>query len=466
MTDIIESYSETHLFPRSYEFFSDGSFSNIFWSDSIEEFPMNTYNKEEVIAAQAIRVKMAKEYAKEFDKRNNLQSVHDKENVEVKRVKSQLLPTHEKMQESPCRNLIKQTPPRFKKYVRALDGVIQEHFPTLEHQVARDVEFRGINALELFEVFFSDNAPYSMKDFQKSRGDIDIEYSGWKRRCSDDPISFHPKARDQVDLKAFPTSSRKERIQTFKTLTKSYFGPAYADATKTQRATKLSSRLVIIESKTQLSSIPYSDRFFVLERWIIESIKEKENCSDSVPILIKTKVSVSVEVFMTSSCSFESQIRSKSLSTVDEIVSSWSEKARRALQLTLKQKLERMRQMHPDDKSIVSYRSRNSIGSKQSSRYKDSEEYLMKKHQRNLKQIEQKAASGALQWSCIETKHSPEAGEASAFAEVLNPSGGPLLEKKSRQMQISDRPREISIPLPPRHKQKRGVLRFTKKNKN
>jgi hypothetical protein len=428
----------------------------------MQELPLNIENEEEVIAAQERRVKIAKEYAKEYDKINKLKSSEDKENFEVKSERPPLVQRHEMIKESPCRNLLQQTPPRFKKYVRALDEVIQEHFPTLEHQVAKDVEFRGINALEFFEVFFSDHAPYNMKDFQENRGDIEIEYGDWKRRCPEDPISFHPNAKNQEDLVPFPTSSRKERIQTFKTLTNSFFGPAYASATKTQRVTKLSSRLVIMESKTELSSIPYCDRFFVLERWIIESVKDNENCSDSVPILIRTKLSVSVEVVMLRSCSFESQIRSKSLSTVEDIVSSWSEKARRALQLTLKQKLERMRQTNADDKSVMSYRS-HSIGSKQTMHGKNSEEYLMKTHQKNLKTLEQKGVPGDLQWACIETKHSPEAGEGSAFAEVLNPNGGPFLVKPFQRIQISDRPREISFPLPPRQKQKRSVLRFMKK---
>ena len=361
--------------------------------------------------------------------------------------------SQKKLKESPCRNLIQKTPPRFKKYVRALDKVVQEHFPPLDQMVAKDVEFRGINALEFFEVFFSDDAPYSMKEFQRNRGDVDIEYGQWKRRSHNEPISFHLDAKDPESLVPFPTSSRKERTQTFKTLTKSYFGPAYACATKTERVTKLSSRLVIMESKTELSGIPYCDRFFVLERWNIESFKDSEEFTDSVPYFITTKLSVSVQVFMLRSCSFESQIKSKSLAAVRDVASSWSEKAKCALELTLKQKQGRIK--NNDDRSIASYRSHTTNGSRKSGRG-DKSEFLMKIHEKKLKKLEEKVVSGDVSLSCIEIQHCPEAGEDSAFAEVLNPNGGAVLNRKL------DRPKEISFPLPPRQKgksEKRGVLR-------
>jgi hypothetical protein len=39
----------------------------------------------------------------------------------------------------------------------------------------------GLNsATQFFDVFFADDAPYSMRDFQKKRGDVDFVYGKWE----------------------------------------------------------------------------------------------------------------------------------------------------------------------------------------------------------------------------------------------------------------------------------------------
>ncbi len=60
-------------------------------------------------------------------------------------------------------------------------NIIDRHFPPLEICVIHSVQLPGLDsASQFFNVFFADNAPYSMKDFQKRRGDVDIVYEPWE----------------------------------------------------------------------------------------------------------------------------------------------------------------------------------------------------------------------------------------------------------------------------------------------
>jgi hypothetical protein len=113
------------------------------------------------------------------------------------------------------------------------------------------------------------------------------------------------------------------------------------------------------------------------------------------------------------------------------LVTTWCEKATKALDLTLKKKLERMRLKldTQDTKSIYSYHSTNTAIPKPLKRSLVSnsnseiipkggkEQALLKIHNKQLKIIEKKIAAGDME--CIETKHCQLAGEGLAFARVL-----------------------------------------------
>mmetsp|Transcript_4629 Transcript_4629/g.6435 ORF Transcript_4629/g.6435 Transcript_4629/m.6435 type:complete len:833 (+) Transcript_4629:407-2905(+) len=362
----------------------------------------------------------------------------------------------------------------FRKHVKVADDVIQSHFPPLEHEVVK-AEFPGLNALEFFHVFLADEAPYSFEEFQATRGDIDISYGKWNRwNGSDASISLYPNGNGTGGQPKLPTCSKKERELRFKTLTKSYFGPAYASAKKTQRVSKFSTRLVIIESKTELFDIPYSDRFFVLERWVVEAIKHES-------MVYTAKISVSVQVFMLKPCSWEKQIRSKTLPAIKDLVTCWTEKATKALELTLKRKLERMRSLaqNDGDRSIMSYKSKDSYMSAMSGRKENkissaikSEQRLMNMHQKRLKVLEKKIAAGDLEWCSIEMRHSLAAGKTNAYTEVLNPSDPtrqePIFSGNSEEADLDlgneDRPQMISIQK--KTKQTKRGFRMTLKKKN
>jgi len=210
--------------------------------------------------------------------------------------------------------------------------ISEQNFPTLQHDIISGTTFDGLKATECFEVFFDDDAPFSFQQFQQKLGDIDIVYEKWEETTNSPLSSFHPNATTPSDS----LTKQMRRVTSFQTLTKSYFGPAYAQAKKIQVATFFSDALVILENKTILSGIPFGDKFFVLERWILQT--QDENTS---------RLNASVQVCMLiSSCPFESQIKKKSVQGCTQMVTLWTRSATEALELT---KLKRKQQEEERD---------------------------------------------------------------------------------------------------------------------
>lgn len=429
-----------HAVEKGYQFFSENQIQNMFWDDPEEPvFTQNLCSRSVITNTPQRR------------KRNSSMS-----NEDANSTTSYAGPL------TPVKTPSKHNELQERNHIMAMDDAIQSHFPSLEHTVVSDVEFPGLNALEFFSVFLADDAPYSFKEFQQTRGDVDVVYGNWDR-IRKDSVSFLPEARLKNACSKLPTCSQRERVSTFKTLTNSYFGPAYANAKKTQRVCKFSTRLVIVESKTELSAIPYSDRFFVVERWVVEAVKH----DPSSPMVYTSTLSVSVEIVVLRDCTWERQIKSKTISTMTSMIVKWVENATKALDLTIQRKLERMRCY--TDKSMISYVS-DSIGptpithldhgsvSSQMNFPRQSEQILMNMHQRQLKLLEEKIMTGDLEWCSIETKHSEEAGADQAFAEVVNPMGHALHFSPKED----DRPLEIAIHPGRKKKSKRTFFRWKK----
>lgn len=484
-----------HAAEKGYEFFSDGQFKNMFWADSdreqfefddqvdSEESDGHIDSGDKVISSTSTNASINCASPSGASSSKSKSSDSDSEDIG-----SPLHPPTTPMTSPPSSTLSR-------RHVTPNDEAIIAQFPQLDTEVVT-ADMPGLNALEFFHVFLSDSAPYNFKEFQETRGDVDIEYGKWAK-FNDEKVSFNPNA---VKTSNFPTSSSKERVLTFKTLTKSYFGPAYASAKKTQRVTKFSTRLVIVESKTELFGIPYSDRFFVVEKWIIEAIKHDKK--DNPQMLYTTKLSVSVEVFMLKDCNWEKQIRQKTLATMTELVTSWTEKATQALDLTLKRKLERLRLLNDtaDTKSLYSYRSKDSrkatkrriassptLTTLRENGIETSRQALMNIHRNRLKVLEKKAASGDLEWCSVELKHCIGDGEGKSFAEVLDSTAifATDLENDIRDleaMNIDDdndsdsdnddesigRPREISITTKTSKRKKLSIKKrlFERKKNN
>ena len=280
-------------------------------------------------------------------------------------------------------------------------------------------------------MFFSDDAPYSMKDFQQKRGDVDIVYGSWNEVTDIQNLSSF-----QSGLLPLPPNSTRERTLMFNTLTKSYFGPTYAKATKIQRATQLSKHLLVIENQTQLSEAPFSDRFKVLERWVIEAVKNKNDGSGRRGGGVYTcKLTVHAEVIMMSHCRFEPQIRKKAAETFTDLTTGWCKLATKAVEATNTKEQKRKRMRNEEQQLFDDGASKKSRGATESE--------LFAKHQKKFQELEDLISHGD---GGIEVMHSIKAGAHSAFAEVLEPpsSSSGLLKSQDGTVVEMGRRRRIS----------------------
>lgn len=244
----------------------------------------------------------------------------------------------------------------------------------------------------------------------------------------------------------------------FNTLTKSYFGPAYAKATKVQRATQLyNDRILVIENVTQLDDIPFSDRFRVLERWVLEvveggeefqdsnddsrtqSVKKSSSSSDAALETSHTKASsltycklaVYAEVQMLKSCSWEAQIRKKASETFTDVATDWCKSAVVALAATEEQKRKRQKlQLKEVSSSNVVDSTNNNFPASERrppripslttttvpevststtitpSSLVRQRSKLFAEHKRNFDELDKRIAQGDLEWCSVEVTHS------------------------------------------------------------
>jgi hypothetical protein len=215
---------------------------------------------------------------------------------------------------------------------------IVENFTDLKHHVVTDREFIGLNVIEFFSVFFGDDAPYSFKEFQKKRGDLDIQYGKWSDELAKGPLSLHPPSTaGDFPFDTTTYVSYQTRTLNFKAKTNnsSLLGPAFATTTKRQRLFILSKRCAVLEMKTTLRDIPFADRFFVLERWVVNAKKDDYG-------MYTILLSISTGAVFTGSCPFESPIRSRSAAAVSDVVNAWCAMATEALKLTEQTKISRL----------------------------------------------------------------------------------------------------------------------------
>jgi hypothetical protein len=208
---------------------------------------------------------------------------------------------------------------------------VKHHYPPLEFTVLDNIKFIGLNAHEFFNVFFANDAPYTFEEFQKKRQDKDIEYGLWEDLHRVQQPSLHHKALSCTDL----SLSFHERVLNFKAKTNNYFGPPYATTCKVQRGLVASKHLLVLESKTRITDVPFSDRFHLMERWVVTADKQQDRYVASL--------SIYTQVFFTNSCPFQSKIKSASKDTFFEIAKTWCIMAQEALKLTEQHRLKRLR---------------------------------------------------------------------------------------------------------------------------
>lgn len=207
---------------------------------------------------------------------------------------------------------------------------ILDYYPKLSHTVFQEGVLSNLNVTEFFEVFLADEAPYHFRVLQEKRGDTNIYYGRWKE-CSknsidESPLSFVKDAPPLTPQGAVRPERVRTRTLTFQAKTNNLFGPTYADTTKTQRFVLLHKKLGILESKTEISNVPYGDRFHVLERWVIEADVSRHHR--------QLHICASCQVVFQSPCPFEYQIKTKSASTLASVIQSWYTMAQSAMHIT------------------------------------------------------------------------------------------------------------------------------------
>ena len=216
-------------------------------------------------------------------------------------------------------------------------------YPSLQIIALEKKEFFGLNALEFFEVFFANDAPYTFEEFQKKREDKDICYGRWENVEHVQQPSLLHGALSSSDLKL---PNLQERVLKFKAKTNNgYFGPPYATTTKVQRALLASKRLLVLESKTTLADIPFCDRFHVIERWVVTAEKKADE-------QYHISLSIYAQVFFSKKCPFDTQIKTKTKETILEIAYQWSHMAQEALKLSEEARFKRIlrkSQQHQQD---------------------------------------------------------------------------------------------------------------------
>jgi hypothetical protein len=262
-------------------------------------------------------------------------------------VKSQVLNAPQLMEITSSRSWIPKDPSMLETCEQALEWV-NHYYPPLAFKNVNNLEFKGLNALEYFDVFLADDAPYTFEELQKKRQDKNIRYGKWEDLTGVTKPSLvsaaatieSPKNEEEPKYH----HHLKQRVLNFDAKTNNGFlGPPYATTTKVQRCLVANKRLIVVESKTTMSNIPFSDRFYVLERWLITSQKRDDQYVSSM--------SVSCQVCFSKPCSFESFIITKSQETVTEIAKKWNEIAQKALQRTEEARRERLHQDKENSKT-------------------------------------------------------------------------------------------------------------------
>jgi hypothetical protein len=268
----------------------------------------------------------------------------------------------------------------------------------LDETILKNVTLGGLTALEFFQVYFANDAPFGFSEFQAQRGDVNIQYGSWQE--SEEPL-FSKSCQPPQQSSSNSKIKRLERTLSFKTLTKSYFGPTtYATANKEQHATLYCDNttdnntdnenvsMVVVDSKTTLLDIPFGDRFHVLERWVYNTFSRSKNT-----------LNVSVAIVMVQSCPWEAQIRKKSSQTLNQVLSSWYHLATQAL-------IQVRQNQHHSDTNTKQESELLSTPTTTTPQHPEEEPFeLLRRHEEIVIHLEQQLDQNNVLLSSIEVRH-------------------------------------------------------------
>lgn len=163
--------------------------------------------------------------------------------------------------------------------------------------------FKNVHLNEALRPFYYDEA--FIKAYQEAHGDIDLQFT------TEEVLS----------------KNHRKRAIAFKTLTKSYFGPTYADAVKRSELNMFKSG-ACISHVTKLANIPYANAFEVHERHMILKQIDGLRLTMSYDIIFLKKVSV------------ESIIRKKTESQIRELSDDFRRRVNEVLPKQQQEKIE------------------------------------------------------------------------------------------------------------------------------
>ena len=111
---------------------------------------------------------------------------------------------------------------------------------------------------------------------------------------------------------------------------------------------------MVLESKNSVSGVPLSDRFFVLERWVVTAEK--------IDRRYHLRVSIYSQTFFTQKCPFETQIVSKSEASFQDLANQWYNMAQDAIKKTERARCRRISRItneedDQEDTSVASFSS-------------------------------------------------------------------------------------------------------------
>jgi hypothetical protein len=251
---------------------------------------------------------------------------------------------------------------------------IKDNHPNLSAIALDHVEFRGLNANEFFDVFFADDAPFGFPAFHKLRRDKEVQYGTWDNSIPTNNYPNDDMNNNNVNVNVIPSSIvTKERAVEYHAKNNAFLGPPYALTSKTQRAYFVSKKLLVIEIKTTLKDIPFCNRFYLIERWIVDgtgtssSINSKNNNKNRKHTTKKQQhntdtekdrnhnpssassshciyLTVTSKCFFTEECPFESAIVKESAKQIGEISKCWYAMAQDGLKRTEETRTKRLRQ--------------------------------------------------------------------------------------------------------------------------
>jgi hypothetical protein len=170
------------------------------------------------------------------------------------------------------------------------------------------------------ELFFADDAPYSLAKYQTEHiGDKEVEFGPWRETGPPGPAS------------AAPTVSWERSINYLHPLNNSV-GPSQAKTTRQQRLARFGECGIILDNTTLVEGIPMADCFKVIDHWIVESDVDRDGGNEAAESCSSLTITVTFQIVFTKRTMFKSLIQKNIKSETKKWFRGYVEMLQRTLQ--------------------------------------------------------------------------------------------------------------------------------------